>query len=892
MSGTITLNNRAGAYAFLAFFLIAFVGLSKADNGGKLFLLSDGNHAVIGNEFMTREFSLKDGRVRTLNIINKCVSPVPAEIIPQESSEEFILGTLDADSAVTEVRSSELSLDRVQCNDGSEDEKELVFHYKPFRHKGVDWQVNMVLAMQKGKHYMRKYLEISVPESQRSLARLDYIDFESMKLPADYAVWTHPEMESGVGGVSGYYISLGQPVYVQAMFFGLEFPAAESEISADRVTRIRYYSGKNFEQLADEGRLKDGVLSTWKEVIGATRSTELDVIQTDFFSYIDDISVPVKLRMQYNSWYDFMMNIDETNILDSFREIERGLTQNGVRPLDSYVVDDGWNAYGPWEKENEAKFWSFNSKFPHELEAPSNLAHQLSSDFGLWLGPRGGYGYNSRFAKFLEENGNGKWNQNSNDVCTNHKVYLQKLQAFFLDCQKKFDINYWKLDGFMVRPPQPDSLGNYISGGKQGMYYVTEHWERWIDILSAMRDERGAKKDDLWINLTCYVNPSPWFLQWANSVWMQNSTDIGRLDVGRKAQLDQLLSYRDDRYFDFVKTRAFQFPLSHLYNHDPIYGKTAKLAGKMDDDEFRTYLLMMATRGTAFWELYYSYDMMNEGRKWEINAEVLRWICDNYGILKNAKLIGTTPAKGTPYGFSSWEGNEGIISVRNPSGQVQDFTITLDRTIGMPEGLEGLYRVPVWAFHSSVVPAKADNRLYRYGEQMSFTLQPGEVLIWKFATTVDRAIPPSLSSPLHFFGGGEIPASVGMKGSGDFNLSFVLKAGTGTTMLLHQGQDISVELNSEKKIVFHVKDLKVVSRHSVNREEQLLVSLCREKNGMLKIYINGELDNSVYDEKKVNVPVNQAPLLVNPSSGNVLEKVEMLDRALDFKENRTLMGGL
>ncbi len=109
----------------------------------------------------------------------------------------------------------------------------------------VDWQVDMVLTLEEGKHYMRKYLEITVPDSQRHLARLDYIDFEPMSLPEGYAVWTHPVMEQGVGGVSGYYISLGQPVYIQGMFFGLEFPASETEIEGDRKVRIRYYSGKS-----------------------------------------------------------------------------------------------------------------------------------------------------------------------------------------------------------------------------------------------------------------------------------------------------------------------------------------------------------------------------------------------------------------------------------------------------------------------------------------------------------------------------------------------------------------------------------------------------------------------------------------------------------------------
>ena len=75
----------------------------------------------------------------------------------------------------------------------------------------------------------------------------------------------------------------------------------------------------------------------------------------------------------------------------------------------------------------------------------------------------------------------------------------------------------------------------------------------------------------------------------------------------------------------------------------------------MNDDEFRTYLMMMATRGTAFWELHYSYDMMDEGQKWVINADVLRWISDNYEILRHAKLIGQTPAKGGPYRLE-WAG--------------------------------------------------------------------------------------------------------------------------------------------------------------------------------------------------------------------------------------------
>ncbi len=180
-----------------------------------------------------------------------------------------------------------------------------------------------------------------------------------------------------------------------------------------------------------EGLADSGTFTTWKEVTGATRSTDMDVIQTDFFSYIHDISVPVDFRIQYNSWYDFMLDINENNILDSFREVERGLTQNGVRPIDSYVVDDGWNAYGPWQEENNGQILVVQQQIPERTVHPFNLSHRLSSNFGLWLGPRGGYNYYIKFARFLEENGNGKLNCNSSDICTNHKVYCEKLKIFF-----------------------------------------------------------------------------------------------------------------------------------------------------------------------------------------------------------------------------------------------------------------------------------------------------------------------------------------------------------------------------------------------------------------------------------------------------------------------------
>lgn len=92
-----------------------------------------------------------------------------------------------------------------------------------------------------------------------------------------------------------------------------------------------------------------------------------------------------------------MMNITDESIADSFYGAEKGLTENGVEPLDSYVVDDGWNNYydgtytaTPGSSQgttpNQTGFWEFNAKFPKELYTSSSLSNKLQSTFGLWVG--------------------------------------------------------------------------------------------------------------------------------------------------------------------------------------------------------------------------------------------------------------------------------------------------------------------------------------------------------------------------------------------------------------------------------------------------------------------------------------------------------------------------
>lgn len=654
--------------------------------------------------------------------------------------------------------------------------KKVTFSFKPYEHKGVEYTIDEVIVMYEGDHFMRKFLEIDVPDEQMAKAEIDYIDLESLKVSKDDAQWTIPRGKGGIVEMEEFKANLGQPIYIQGMFFGCEFPAADTEI-VDGTGFMRYYSGKTFSRLKEDNQLTtDDKYVTWQTVAGAARSTEQEVIQADFFEYIKSIATPSEFRTQYNSWFDNMMLIDDKNILESFIEIDRELNKAEVSPLDSYVVDDGWNAYNDGtipagehkksgSKINTEGFWTFNEKFPNELTTSSELVRKFGSNFGVWVGPRGGYNFYGYLANIIQQAGKGSKAGNSIDVAD--RVYVDNFTKMAVDWQERFDVNYWKWDGFVDNAqynhfnnaggadgvPVYSETNHHMVGGYHQMYHVTDLWEAWIDLMEAARQSAEKENiDDLWISLTCYVNPSPWYLQWANSVWLQCTADQRDASFGT-TKMNKQITYRDACYYDFLKNHQFQFPLQNLYNHDPVYGKegTGMTVNTATDEDFQNYLYMLSTRGTAFWELYYSDSIMTEG-KYEITGEFLEWAEANYRMLKNSKMIGGKPdvtklnnfdsneAQAEAYGFSCFDGTDGIISLRNPSANA-DKTIkfTFDRTMGVAEGAGTLN---YYLEHSYLLSDKsAQTGTLKYGQEYTVNLKPNEVRILRVSDKEDTKAP-------------------------------------------------------------------------------------------------------------------------------------------------------
>lgn len=865
---------------------------------------------IIENQFITKEIYINKNRIDTAKITNKLTnSYLDGHDRVQEFEICFKCGFISH-----RVKSADLKIEKVE-HDSKGGFDKLTLTFKRVSVRDSEIVIKTVYELSEFDRFMRKHIDISFAKKGQKSIILDYIELGGTEFGPDKKSWCLPEQKKS--HVPGFAMSMGQPVYVDSFYFGCEFPACLNTIKDNTVT-IRTFSGKTLSELT-----KNGSYKSYKYVCGVSESDNFAEVQKAFYSYIRSISKPVKLRIQYNSWFDNMLNITEENVTSSFLEVDKGLTKYGVKPIDSFVADDGWNDYSKG-------FWSFNSKFPERLTPFANLSEALGSRFGVWVGPRGGYtGDTIKFARQIEKQGNGYVNKQSHDICVASEKYSLKTGDMMLEFMDSFHLNYFKLDGF-AQYPCKNKKHDHMVGGYKDMYYYTDVWEKWIRVFEKM-NKKGD--ESFWINLTCYAPPSPWFLQWVNSIWMQISNDVDF--IGKEKEVsdkDRMLSYRDEKYFDFYKTRQFQLPQRVLYNHDPIYGNEAKV--KMTDDEFRDYLFTMATRGTAFWELYYSHNMMSEG-KWRINHAALSFIEDNMEVLSNSVIFGGRPSLSQVYGFSCFNAHEGIISLRNSADRQMEYTVKLNEEIGVSKTFPKCRMTTVLPYTTN----KSDS-LYGYGDSFEVSLKPYETKIFhlnkrlkvleatyvksrsetelevsfnqfvdvsaiscdenkiksvklledymtaviSFENSFDRENNLTIKAVSDIMGNSsDIEANFdyyedniimyGILGNTDFSVKATLE-GENECMLMKQGDEILLEVTSDGYIRFKVGIDELTSRSTV--KDVVQVTAVRERNGVLKLYLNGKLD------------VGRNSLNTNIKSDNAYcydnKKVKIYNKALSFDE--------
>lgn len=825
------------------------------------------------NKYLSKDINIENGKIVYSGSVNRLSG---SELSRKKDCTEFILYFKGGLFSKYTVKSTDLTVSDAVFLDYIS-VKLLTVCFEPYSVRGNRFKVKLRYTLGKNNAFCRKYIEIYA-ENPESKLILDRVDLESMSFPENLRTWQLPEQKNS--HISGFLMSVGQPVYVDSFYYGCEFPITRNRIEDGKVV-ISSYIGRALGEFTG-----NRPYISYHAVFGVSENDTFATVQKAFYSYIRSISKPIKLRLQYNSWYDNMLNIDIQNITESFLSIDKGLTTHGTKPLDSYVMDDGWNDYA-------ADFWKFNNKFPNGLADFRDLSENLGSRFGLWLGPRGGYTNDTiKFARKIEKGGNGYVNKAAHDICVGSKKYVDRTADMLLDFVGEYNLNYFKLDGFAQRACK-NKKHDHRTGGYEDMYFFTDVWEKWIAFFRTVY----GFYNDFWINLTSYAPPSPWFLQWCNSLWMQISNDHG-MEGEKSCDKDRLLTYRDSRYYDFYNIRQFQVPQFALYNHDPIYGKDAKV--KMTDDEFREYLFTMAMRGTCFWELYYSHTLFNDA-KWRINHSVLTFIEDNMDILSNSVIFGTDPADGGVYGYSCFGADEGIVCLRNSTSEKKSYTLVLDEKIGVERGLCNARATVILPY--TVVQS---DRVYSYGDSMEVELDGFETKIFHynkklklmvsdyvkatdkrtlevsfnqfvdfrnidckdnkieeillledymtlkitFADKFDAINAYTLSGVCDMLGNStevelkfdyckKHEIETGIYGDGDFTVR-AENVTEGNSVLFSQGEEVSLSVDAEGYVHFAIGNNTVTSRNKVAEKES--ITAVRERNGVMKIYLGKKLD--------------------------------------------------
>ena len=548
----------------------------------------------------------------------------------------------------------------------------------------------------------RKLVVYDTLSSKHFLQALEPLDI-AFKANSDYSI----VKQGGFGQPIALALSSG------GVFFGLEYPAATQYFKTFK-GRYIVKTQQNIGRVIDN----EGISSDWA-VIGITPDK---YVKWWFYRYLDYVRVaPLKPYTLYNTWYDLrspfypgvtadhVMNEENVmHIIDLFKK--NMIDKYGIQ-LDAFVLDDGWDIYeSAWELNKQT--------FPHGLRPVSEKLQQLGISLGIWLSPCGGYSFRNKRINYMRSQGYEVTGQPVNywdqQLCLAGKNYSALFKKRITDFVKQDRIAYFKWDGIQF------SCSNPTHGHPVGIYSRRAIMDTVISMCNAVR----SINPDAFLNITSGTWLSPWWVKYANTIWMQGG-DYGYADVPSISTRDAAMTYRDYvLYEDFAKYN-FWFPISNLMTHGIIKGKLQRLGDTTEPfDKFTNNAVLYFARGISMYELYISPDILND-RQWQALAQAIKWAKANFDILKNSFFIGGNPAIRQAYGYVHFSGDKGIIALRNPFVDSTHIKVVLSPALGLNKQAHNLVLEQVYPYHQ-VLP-----RLLSAGDTISIPLIGYETAVFE-----------------------------------------------------------------------------------------------------------------------------------------------------------------
>ncbi|MCA9265270.1 MAG: hypothetical protein KDA60_15525, partial [Planctomycetales bacterium] len=666
------------------------------------------------NRFLRRELSTSDGVARTTRIVNLLDG---RQLIPTDSNEFRIRLSHSTASLEPDV---ELTCTDFEIDDITSTREGTVQHLT-VQLTCRDRQLRAALHyhLDDNEPFLRKYLELTAAEAWV----LERVDVESHAIQEAYQPYQLRAITAQ--GEANWKPGLGQPLYTHkcGTYWGIEFPAADNFVRDGNI-HCGYLYGRQLEP--------NRTYRSYCAVLGMADDPQF--ARDAFFEYIDRTRVrPLRLQIQYNSWFDYAEGVDAKRFAKSVDAIHRELVERrGARPLSAYVIDSGWMDTTDWSET----VWRVNGKFSPDLRESRDAARNAGSKLGLWISPGCLFGAQSAIGPMRAAGMEAidPW------MSMAGPNYMDQLEARMVELTRT-GCAFFKLDGlfghYITRnfelhgdrygiAAMPQLLPDGLTGSDARLndsrydelkiYYLAAGTQRLMQLFGHL-----AEADpNIYIVISNGAYLSPWWLQHVDAVWMINAGDAAS-GSDRTGEL----VYRDGKYYELWQTEHTQFPLCSLFNHEP-----KKTANNETKDTFRRYLYMNLSRGTGFVELYIRPSALQD-YDWDVLAEGLQWAESVFPTFGRVRMHGGDPEQQQVYGYTAWTGEQGYVSIHNPSDEAVEYSLILNRETGLlPSSQQATYQL------SSPIPGdtRGLKSEYQFGDTLHLTLQPREIRILSFDT--------------------------------------------------------------------------------------------------------------------------------------------------------------
>ena len=523
--------------------------------------------------------------------------------------------------------------------------------------------------LRKGANYLRQQVQVKAADADLTIRQIVLTD---AVLPGAAVVGT----------------AQGSPIVAGNIFAGVEHPMSQCAVETERARC----------SLSRDVPVRAGQTFTVSSVVGVAPPGQM---RRAFLQYLErERAHPYRTFLHYNTWYDIgyfpVTKYDEKAAVDVIDTYGRELNVKRGVTLDSFLFDDGW--------DNPESLWDFNGGFPQGFAPVKQAAAKYGAAPGVWMSPWGGYNEPKRIRMaFGQKQG---YETNKGGFALSGPVYYKRFHEVCTSMVRQYGVNMFKFDG----------TGRAL-GTAPGSQFGND-FEAAIQLIDDLR----VQKPDIFINLTTGTWPSPFWLQYADSIWRGGSDhDFIKQEVGSMRQ--RWITYRDADTYKGIVQKGPLYPLSSLMLHGLIYAKNAKGLDTDPQDDFTAEIHDYFGTGTQLQEMYVTPSLLSP-KNWDTLAEAAKWSRANADVLFDTHWVGGDPAKFEVYGWASWTPAKGILVLRNPSNQPASFTLDIAKAFELPAGAPRGFRA-----HS---PWAADRQApaidLTAGQPHTFELKPFEVL--------------------------------------------------------------------------------------------------------------------------------------------------------------------